>query len=154
MLDQLLVLAKFLFWIVGIFVERINGNTKIKTKNDIYTLLLAKLLSIYIDIYLSIYLSIYLFIYLSIYLITIQMTQIKRFLLVVNFPDFVTRFKDVFGSITCPSLIRLFISLDRLIIQLSLCILIFRLVVVRLVLLQHRSNKHITALLEQRQLCK
>jgi len=152
MLDQLLVLAKFLFWIVGIFVERINGNTKIKTKNDIYTLLLAKLLSIYIDIYLSIYLSIYLFIYLSIYLI--QMTQIKRFLLVVNFPDFVTRFKDVFGSITCPSLIRLFISLDRLIIQLSLCILIFRLVVVRLVLLQHRSNKHITALLEQRQLCK
>jgi len=82
------------------------------------------------------------------------MTQIKRFLLVVNFPDFVTRFKDVFGSITCPSLIRLFISLDRLIIQLSLCILIFRLVVVRLVLLQHRSNKHITALLEQRQLCK
>jgi len=73
MLDQLLVLAKFLFWIVGIFVERINGNTKIKTKNDIYTLLLAKLLSIYIDIYLSIYLSIYLFIYLSIYLLSIYL---------------------------------------------------------------------------------
>ena len=31
----------------------------------------------------------------SVKLITIQMTQVERSLLEVNFPDFVTRFKDV-----------------------------------------------------------